>query len=194
MLRSGFGSTARGAAVLKMWVTAVVLWRGDFGSGGTRTRVHGALRAGVERRQAREYHFRLRRPPIYGLKGGSHVCRGATLPVRSQEQRGDQSTNQRGLCSPRSPIPDSKTTSGGILEKARGASLSVFRHRAGRRSRNSGIAASFVEQHLATLLGNPEIIKAKFKRTRIEVGNQSRIDCNETTNFRCTFDSPVTPS
>ena len=61
MLRSGFGSTARGAAVLKTWVTAVVLFgEGTSVQGGTRTRVHGALCATVERWQAREYHFRLR--------------------------------------------------------------------------------------------------------------------------------------
>jgi hypothetical protein len=43
-----------------------------------------------------------------------------------------------------------------------GASLSVFRDRAGAEE-STRIAASFVEQHLASLLGNPEIIQGEIQ-------------------------------
>ena len=43
-----------------------------------------------------------------------------------------------------------------------GASLSVFRDKAGAEE-SIRLAASFVEQHLATLLGKPEIIEGQIR-------------------------------
>jgi hypothetical protein len=43
-----------------------------------------------------------------------------------------------------------------------GASLSVFRHKDGAEE-STRIAANFVEQHLASLLGNPEIIQGEVQ-------------------------------
>ena len=43
-----------------------------------------------------------------------------------------------------------------------GASLTVFRHKAGAEE-STRMAASFVEQHLATLLGNPEIVQGEIQ-------------------------------
>jgi heme-degrading monooxygenase HmoA len=43
-----------------------------------------------------------------------------------------------------------------------GASLSVFRHKEGAEE-STRIAADFVEQHLASLLGSPEIIQGEIQ-------------------------------
>ena len=73
-----------------------------------------------------------------------------------------------------------------------GASLTVFRfgHGPGRRSQLASLLVLWnsIWQRCWEI---PKSSKARSKRTQIVVGSQSRTERNETTSFRCTFDSPV---
>ena len=64
------------------------------------------------------------------------------------------------LCTSSAELPASKPTIGWIPVKVEGASARVFRDKAGVEE-SIRIAANFVEQHLASLLGKPEIIQGE---------------------------------